>query len=748
MIILISFLLISFSSPQLFAKINDFKDNIRFYAKKSVSKSSGNEHWLYGDVIINQDKQTLYGQEAYINLEKGIYSISGNVRLVTDQMTVYSSSMSFDEKNGQVVLSNARINNSDFSLVAKELRRISSQEYLAMEAEFTTCLECDNSWKIYGDKIQINVGEYARITNAIFRVKDVPVIYLPYFVVPIKNKRQSGFLFPQFSRTQVISSFELLVPWFWAIDKDKDLTITPSYWGRRGFGIDLQARYKWNNLSNLEINSRSINDRIYDPVNSNRTDIFRTYLDSEAHFQKKLINWAHVNFDHTSDLDFTAAQSFYTERRILGSELTKDITLHHQTNSLFFDFKYSKYQNLLYQDPLRRDPFYVDSQTQFIASTKSFHLTPWLSLGGKIQSDIFSSKEQVSNNFLDKYNRTMMTPWVKLHFNKSRFYSLQSEIELPFHHYSFPDQNSFNKSAILTTSKFSTHLSRTYGNAKIEESEIAVEKVEDQNYLGQLPKYDDREVRKQRLISRSFKHAQEFNLIHHGLMNVNNTENHPFYNQINEQVLSNDYNDTLWDNRHLLSGRQFRKEVPLDNTLELQWNNSIIEKTPNDTGADYLERAFFNISQGFYLDKKDQEGRLTRLKLESQFNWRQFALNLSQYYFHATRENIFDINLSSLTGIGKFRMGVNIYDIKDEPLKTLYMDGQIPLLNVLALRAKLQYDLLQNQRVINIYEVEYFPVNHCWSFLLNYRDSVIDQRISFNLELNFGNKNFGKFIKW
>lgn len=342
----------------------------------------------------------------------------------------------------------------------------------------------------------------------------------------------------------------------------------------------------------------------------------------------------------------------------------------------------------------------------------------------------------------------MMTPWVKLYLKKSGFYSLQSEIELPFHHYSFPDQNSFNKSAILTTSKFSTHLSRTYGDAKIEESEIAVEKVEDQNYLGQLPKYDDREVRKQRLISRSFKHAQEFNLIHHGLINMNNTENHPFYNQINEQVLSNDYNDTLWDNRHLLSGRQFRKEVPLDNTLELQWNNSIIEKTPNDTGADYLERAFFNISQGFYLDKKDQEGLLTRLKLESQFNWRQFALNLSQYYFHATRENIFDINLSSLTGIGKFRLGLNIYDIEDEPLKTLYMDGQIPLFNVLALRAKLQYDLLQNQRVINIYEVEYFPVNHCWSFLLNYRDSVIDQRISFNLELNFGNKNFGKFIKW
>ena len=62
--------------------------------------------------------------------------------------------------------------------------------------------------------------------NALIKVYDIPVFYSPKLSHPDPSvKRRSGFLVPTFLDTKNLGE-GLSIPYYWAINKDKDLTFT------------------------------------------------------------------------------------------------------------------------------------------------------------------------------------------------------------------------------------------------------------------------------------------------------------------------------------------------------------------------------------------------------------------------------------------------------------------------------------------------------------------------------------------
>ena len=89
-------------------------------------------------------------------------------------------------------------------------------------------------------------------------------MYFPYLIFPIKQKRETGVLFPYlgFSSSE---GFKYRQPFFWVIDDYKDMTLTPSTFGDRGLGGDIQYRQNIKEKTWFELNSLQLNDRIYEP---------------------------------------------------------------------------------------------------------------------------------------------------------------------------------------------------------------------------------------------------------------------------------------------------------------------------------------------------------------------------------------------------------------------------------------------------------------------------------------------------
>ena len=227
---------------------------------------------------------------------------------------------------------------------------MNKNEYIATKAEYSTCKNCPESWLLSGKKVKITLNEYVRIWDGFIYSSGVPLLYFPYFIFPIKNERESGLLAPIISSEQVSDGFEILLPYFWAISDNKDATISPSYWGRRGFGFDLQYRQRFNNLSWVEANSRFIDDQIYTPINETENQ-YRLIGGLETHLQSKPNLWAHLNYFDTRDLDIFNDFSFYTDENTISSSIGADLTIHYEKSDYYFELESFAKKNLLSPDP-------------------------------------------------------------------------------------------------------------------------------------------------------------------------------------------------------------------------------------------------------------------------------------------------------------------------------------------------------------------------------------------------------------
>jgi hypothetical protein len=71
---------------------------------------------------------------------------------------------------------------------------------------------------------------------------EVPILGAPVLSFPLSDERKSGWLPPSVNIDNK-SGLELAVPWYWNIAPQRDATLTPIVYSRRGFGLDSEVRY-------------------------------------------------------------------------------------------------------------------------------------------------------------------------------------------------------------------------------------------------------------------------------------------------------------------------------------------------------------------------------------------------------------------------------------------------------------------------------------------------------------------------
>jgi LPS-assembly protein len=158
------------------------------------------------------------------------------------------------------------------------------------DVSFTTCPANDTSWQLRASEITLDTNTRigtGRGTRVDF--KGVPIMYLPWMSFPLGNERKSGFLFPTIGHT-TRSGAQLVLPYYWNVAPNSDLTFEPTYYSRRGLDIAGEFRLLTSNtLSKLSVNYLP-NDSIENSDRNrfrleNRTELpgdFRFYIDAES----------------------------------------------------------------------------------------------------------------------------------------------------------------------------------------------------------------------------------------------------------------------------------------------------------------------------------------------------------------------------------------------------------------------------------------------------------------------------------
>ena len=121
------------------------------------------------------------------------------------------------------------------------LDKTGDDEYKLYDAVFTECGQVKPHWKVKTTTTRMTFNEYVHFRNFTMKVKDVPLLYSPYMMWPIKRERATGFLFPGFGPNSR-KGFYFGDQFFWAMNRSMDTTFRFDHWALRGWGAGAEYR--------------------------------------------------------------------------------------------------------------------------------------------------------------------------------------------------------------------------------------------------------------------------------------------------------------------------------------------------------------------------------------------------------------------------------------------------------------------------------------------------------------------------
>jgi hypothetical protein len=215
---------------------------IHFSGDKEVWDRKANHVELKGHAAVVQFGESLSADEISINFKSRLLVARGNCVYSTESTAIWGDEMRFniDTREGEVV--RGRVSNDRFTLRGGLIHRLGEGRFKTQWGEYTTCADCAPSWTILAEEVDMQTEGYAFFKNVTPRVKDSPIFWFPYLFMPMKTKRQSGVLFPSFTFGST-HGVTFVLPYFWAIDRNADMTLGVGYYGNRGLRLQTEGRY-------------------------------------------------------------------------------------------------------------------------------------------------------------------------------------------------------------------------------------------------------------------------------------------------------------------------------------------------------------------------------------------------------------------------------------------------------------------------------------------------------------------------
>ena len=304
-----------------------YLDNFSYLTKNNIFKSIGfiqiedvnNNKYEFSQIYIDTKKKEILGTDSksYMN----------------------DNSLKFNEDNKPRIFANSVKINNEKSLFNKSV--------------FTLCGYRENDkcppWSIQASKmLHDNKKKTIFYNNAVIKIYDIPVFYIPRLSHPDPSvDRRSGFLPPTLSSSKNLGS-GLTVPYFWAVNDDKNLTFTNKLYSTEHplvLGEYHQAFKNSNLLTDFGYTKGFKNENL------------KKKLGDKSHFFTKYVRNFNTKNNSENSLNITAQnvsndkylKLYKIESNLVDyntSTLENSIDFTQESNDIFFGFNTSVYETL------------------------------------------------------------------------------------------------------------------------------------------------------------------------------------------------------------------------------------------------------------------------------------------------------------------------------------------------------------------------------------------------------------------
>jgi LPS-assembly protein len=197
------------------------------------------------------DKVELFQNEGRVVAEGHIVFVSGTNRISAERMEFNTKTRTgtFYEASGTAIIRQGTPEQTAGEqepyafFWGDELHKVGPTKYKIVRGGFTACVQPTPRWEVSSGTLTLNLDDYVLLTNALFKVKGVPLLYLPVFYYPMQeDDRATGFVIPTYG-TATHAGQKLSNGFFWALGRSHDLMFLHDWFTKTGQGMGARYRY-------------------------------------------------------------------------------------------------------------------------------------------------------------------------------------------------------------------------------------------------------------------------------------------------------------------------------------------------------------------------------------------------------------------------------------------------------------------------------------------------------------------------
>lgn len=321
-----------------------------------TQEKKGPVYTLQGGVVIRYSTYTFQADKITYNSETGAIAAEGHVLLeggpndehvqaTSAEYNIHTEVGRFENVHGTI---GVRFRNqravltspNPFSFNGRTVKKMGPDHYRVFDGSITTCELPHPKWRFSAGKVVVDAGRNAKLYNSMFRVKGVPVFYLPFAYYPLQQRtRQSGFLLPHIGNSSIKGKI-IGDSAYLTLGRTADTTVGADYYSRRGWAPQGEFRWRPSEKSFLDATAFAVIDRGIGspPVKQGGQEV---QLDGETSFH---------NFRGVADVDYLSAYvfrlAFYDVFSLaVNSEVKSEAFLSRTTNGLSLNTAMRRYQD-------------------------------------------------------------------------------------------------------------------------------------------------------------------------------------------------------------------------------------------------------------------------------------------------------------------------------------------------------------------------------------------------------------------
>ena len=203
-----------------------------------------NTYTAIGEVVIKKGDRVLKSDYARLDRNTMIAEARGKVEYTAggDELRGDQLTIDLKKQTGEVEKGRLFLKKNNYHVTGARIWKTGESTYRILDGTITSCDGDEPPWIITAKDFDVTVEGYGELHQASLRARNIPVLYTPYLIFPVKTKRQSGLLIPEPGYSQR-DGLLLNVPFYWAISDNLDATFYQSLLSNRGYMQGAEFRY-------------------------------------------------------------------------------------------------------------------------------------------------------------------------------------------------------------------------------------------------------------------------------------------------------------------------------------------------------------------------------------------------------------------------------------------------------------------------------------------------------------------------